>query len=404
MSAFHVGRVDTLNTTETTNVKFTSSNIILNVPVKVPTTQFIGFASGLYWFHLSVGVPENSATYLRLNDLVSPTVISASNSIFTPENGVTIDSIQIVSPSTILTVSTTCTIFSSQNFETSLLGIRLDNIMSPMKAFSVRTSCIFTSTQFSLISFDQILINEGNLFISDGNKFTTTERGTYIFSLNMNISPTHLRLTVNNKTIKNLSARGFQGFTVLSSRAMGMVTLKEHDVIQLETMQHHGVIIQAVKTIITFTCFLYNPISYNHIAWSVVAGSTGIYSGPLDYQSFDIILVNMQNPWKANTNRAVIPVPGIYFVDITANLCGSFWPKKGDEYAEKQVLLNGFPIMIIRLCNVTQSYCFTRSRSTIAHLKVGDELRVKIPTRGQFYSSDDGHHESFTGFLLQASL
>ena len=55
---------------------------------------------------------------------------------------------------------------------------------------------------------------------------------------------------------------------------MGMVKLKKDDVIQLETRQDHGMTnIAILKTIITFTCFFYNPVSNHHIAWPVVTGS-----------------------------------------------------------------------------------------------------------------------------------
>ena len=388
-----------------TNIMFTSSNIILMSPVNVPSNQFTGFESGLYWFHISAGVPENTAADLRLNGLAFPVALSATNVTTFPQNCITIDSLQTVLPLMELTISTNYTVFSSQNFETSFFGFRLNSILSPMKAFSIRADLIYPSTLFKTVNFGEIIENEGHLFVKNSKYFMTKERGTYIYSINLDMSSTRLRLTINNETIKTLCACiNAYGFIVSSSRAIGMVTLNENDVIQLETKQDLiSIHSSAMKVTIIFTCFLYSPVSNIYVAWSVVAGIKGIYSGPLDCQSFDIIFINLQNPWKADTSRAVIPVAGIYFVDLTAYLCGAFLPKEGDGNPEKQILLNGRPIVIVRFRNATFSGCLTRSRTTIVKLDLRDELRVKILTTGFHYYSDMEHQESFTGFLLQRS-
>jgi hypothetical protein len=100
-----------------------------------------------------------------------------------PDDVMMTDTIQYVNTSTQLTVSNTYSVFGTKNgvMGTSLLGFRLDNIMSIQVYFSVQ--CIATSISVkTVITFDRVLINVGNAWSAVSNAFTAPYDGNYFFS------------------------------------------------------------------------------------------------------------------------------------------------------------------------------------------------------------------------------
>jgi hypothetical protein len=93
------------------------------------------------------------------------------------------DTIQYVNTSTQLTVSNAYSVFGTINgvMGTSVLGYRLDNIMSTQVYFSVQ--CTATSIAANtVITFDRVLINVGNAWSTVNNTFTAPYDGNYFFS------------------------------------------------------------------------------------------------------------------------------------------------------------------------------------------------------------------------------
>ena len=138
--------------------------------------------SGVYWFQLAAGVPANTQTNTRLNGLAYPVAVVTSTTNF-PSDIMVTDTIQYVNTSTQLTVSNAYSVFGTINgvMGTSLLGYRLDNIMSTQVYFSVQ--CTATSIAAStVITFDRVLINVGNAWSAVKNEFTAPYAGNYFFS------------------------------------------------------------------------------------------------------------------------------------------------------------------------------------------------------------------------------
>jgi hypothetical protein len=100
-----------------------------------------------------------------------------------PDDVMVTDTIQYVNTSTQLTVSNTYSVFGTKNgvMGTSVLGYRLDNIMSTQVYFSVQ--CTATSIAANTkITFDRVLINVGNAWSAVNNAFTAPYDGNYFFS------------------------------------------------------------------------------------------------------------------------------------------------------------------------------------------------------------------------------
>ncbi len=69
---------------------------------------------------------------------------------------------------------------------------------------------------------------------------------------------------------------------------------------------------------------------------------------------------------------------------------------------QMQVMRNNITaLLVVRASPLVIQNCATRSRSIIAQLAAGDELRVVVPTTGQYYAGTLIRTQSFTGFLLQ---
>jgi hypothetical protein len=140
--------------------------------------------SGVYWFQLAAGVPANTQTNTRLNGLPYPVAVVTSTTNY-PYDVMVTDTIQYVNTSTQLTVSKhiQCSAQTTVlGMGTSVLGYRLDNIMSTQVYFSVQ--CTATSIPGNTkITFDRVLINVGNAWSTVNNTFTAPYDGNYFSHL-----------------------------------------------------------------------------------------------------------------------------------------------------------------------------------------------------------------------------
>jgi hypothetical protein len=174
-----------------TTIAANTANIVFDAPVI--TTVYSPYnitsktvtsvpGSGVYWFQLAAGVPANTTTNTRINGLPYPVAIVTSTTNF-PDDVMVTDTIQYVNTSTQLTVSNAYSVFGTINgvMGTSVLGYRLDNIMSTQVYFSVQ--CTATSIAGNTrITFDRVLINVGNAWSAANNEFTAPYTGSYFFS------------------------------------------------------------------------------------------------------------------------------------------------------------------------------------------------------------------------------
>jgi hypothetical protein len=183
-SAFYVG-------SNVTTIAASTANIVFDAPVTTTVCSPYNINSktvtsvpdsGVYWFQLAAGVPNNTQTNTRLNGLPYPVAVVTSTTNY-PDDVIVTDTIQYVNTSTQLTVSNAYSVFGTKSgvMGTSVLGYRLDNIMSTQVYFSVQ--CTATSiAAYTVITFDRVLINVGNAWSAVNNAFTAPYDGNYFFS------------------------------------------------------------------------------------------------------------------------------------------------------------------------------------------------------------------------------
>jgi hypothetical protein len=207
---------------------------------------------------------------------------------------------------------------------TSVLGYRLDNIMSTQVYFSVQ--CTATSINVSTVTpFDRVLINVGNAWSAVNNTFTAPYNSSYFFSFATG-APTgpfaviiSLRLNGMEVGVAFISDNVHNNFIMMRSAAM--LQLSANAVVTFKTGA--GGNCGSTDGLINAQGFLYSPIggAAAAVAWGL--RSPAAFVGPVTAVPFGIINVNLQGVWNAATNTVTIPVAGTYFIDLTAVLQGS---------------------------------------------------------------------------------
>jgi hypothetical protein len=336
-SAFYIGSKVTTIAANTTNIVFdypvtTTVSSLYNINSKTVTSVL---DSGVYWFQLAAGVPANTLTDTRLNGLPYPVAVVSATTNY-PDDVMMTDTIQYVNTSTQLTVSNTYSVFGTKNgvMGTSLLGFRLDNIMSIQVYFSVQ--CIATSISVkTVITFDRVLINVGNAWSAVSNAFTAPYDGNYFFSFATGAPPgidqisrpgsSHACIMCYSKQIVGYAFVGDGGMhkhnNYIMSRGAAMVQLKSNANVTFKTdlgAGNYG----STDGLINAQGFLYSPLgsAAAAIAWGV--NNPGFYSGPGTALKFNVFNVNLQGVWNTTTNTVTIPVAGTYFIDLTTVLYG----------------------------------------------------------------------------------
>ena len=365
------------------------------------SSSFSMVQSSLFWFHLSAGVPAHSKTNYRLIGITYPAVVYSSTTVYNKEQ-LTVDTLQWVKSNTTLSIYNEQSLFSSKNLETAWLGFRLDNLFTPLVAFGVQLTQPFNFT--GSVIFDRVMVNEGNHYNSSNGIFVAPDNGVYFFSLT---TTTLLCIVVNKVNVMMCVCLcdNFHNLTdIVSSRGTVMLTLDAKDSVHVESKYNQAPIASNQDGLTNFHGFLYSPISENQVAWSVSQTTSICGVGSTNYVSYKVVNTNKFNCWIAALRKVIIPRTGIYYIDI----CSCLYVVSAYEYfsAELQVVLNGSPIISIRLENATyakgENYrhddCVTRSRAVIINLTEEDELQVRIPSGCSY--SDQQRKSVFNGFLL----
>ena len=361
-------------------------------------TSFSVKERGLYWIYLSAGVPENSGTYCRIINTHAPVVIFSDATTY-PSGCLGTTSIQWINSTMNLSVSNNQPVFSSENAETSWLGFRLDNKFEPLIAFNAQLTFTMTfSEPEKVIPFDRIVTNEGKAFLAHRNVFIAPLAGLYFITL---VTTSHAHVSINNKICLCVCVCDISDSSkVIQSRGSVIVELKAFDELVASSSLSERKAFSNSDGLISLQTFLYSPSNMKVVSWSVsLISHYGLaFSGPQDYLNYSVVNANVGDPWKATENKVVIPVAGIYFVDLSSHLCGYFWNGGGDD-SEIEVVLNSKSILINRLSSPKITGCITRSKSVLVNLNIGDIMRVRIPKRGRFFQGSKPQN-SFNGFLL----
>jgi hypothetical protein len=329
-SLFHVGSNKTIIAANTANIVFDAPvTTTVYSPYNVTSKYMTSVPdSGVYWFQLAAGVPANTQTNTRLNGLQYPVAVVTSTTNY-PDDVMVTDTIQYVNTSTQLSVSNAYSALGNKNgvMGTSVLGYRLDNIMSTQVYFSVQ--CTATSIAANTkITFDRVLINVGNAWSTVNNTFRAPYDGNYFLSYATG-APTGsatmaIYLMLNGTEVGGTYVEDNLHKHYIISRGATMLQLSANDVVTYQSFNtgNYG----STDGLINAQGFLYSPLggAAAAVAWGVGNPvNSGVTKGPMTVVPFATINVNLRVVWNTTTNTATIPVAGTYFIDLTAFLYGS---------------------------------------------------------------------------------
>ncbi len=205
---------------------------------------------------------------------------------------------------------------------TSLLGFRIDNIISPQMYFSVQCTSSYTS---GYIVFDKVLVNVGNAWSKTVSKFKAPYTGNYFFSFATAVQGSNnggVALHINSKPkayVQINDGSGHNDTTIVRGAVMVSLSINDFASFKVLTTAY-----STADGLTNAQGFYYSPVDgkATAVAWSVAHKNNG-FSGPISVMAFDTVSVNMQNVWNTTTNKATIPVAGTYLIDLTIRMYGS---------------------------------------------------------------------------------
>ena len=272
-------------------------------------------------------------------------------------------------------------------------GCGLDSFITPVIAFHVALTVSIDTARgpVSPVPFNNVMVNEGAGWNPNSYKFSPPVSGIYYFSLSVatasgKAASMYLMKNTQLSIMSNVWETGkHNGLETSRAAALMQVVTTDFIYCKLPTASQY---FEGNSNNQNYLLgFLTGTTLPSKIAWSV-GRSLGPFTGPVDYLPYNEVNVNEGGVWNAATNSAKIFVAGLYITDLTTYLCGSTYPYGvGNGNENLQLLLNGSPIIELKLMPFTASDSITRSRAIAVKLAAGDELRVRVATSGSYYHS-----------------
>ena len=358
--------------------------------------------TGLFWFHLSAGIPNNTKAYFCLKGVSVPAIIYKSNTVFSFDQS-TFDSLQWVPNQSQLSISTKYDLYSSINREVAWFGVRIDSLMSPLIAFSAarNTTQIMEENSFGTkIIYDYVTLNEGNAWIAKERTFIAPLNGYYIFAYSipgLGFKEFGMEIIVDDVVIHRTCFCESKHNGIDSIRGSTVLHLLRYEEVKFSYQNEKWYPFSDSNLLMHIQGFLYRPITKRPVIWSVYSVDHE-YRGKLEKFSYHFSRAHPKNIWHSNTKQVKIPCDGTYVIDLNSYMCGITW--HGNGKLEIHAVLNGNPIIVLKIPNNVDD-CISRSRSALHFLRKGDRLWVTIPvtTSGGYFANSNGY-QSFMGYLL----
>jgi hypothetical protein len=374
-------------TTATTIIPFNSTTVNDGQGFDLSTSTFTPPQGGLYWIHWSVGLQSLSSNDVRLDGPVrKPNILRTFNTWSGVDTKSRDEIVLLRALVDQLTLSSDKPLYSDAGVQTSFGGFQLDNVVSPLVAFSVgRTTTLSSAGQ---MPYDLINKDTNNGWSS--NRYLVSITGTWVifFSIGApNGGDVHVSLYAPNVvTYLHFGSTNNAGEDTLSKTVVIPVTAGS----SIYTYLNDPPVYSDIRYQTALMGFLYAPRLLLPVSWCVASETT--YAGTTDPVPFDVVLTNEGNGWNAITNIFTVPVTGVYYIHMTA---GIYYP-----YPTKmELLVNGVVKANVYRSSVTHNNVDTRSRAIILPLNENDQLKIRIPSGYRLYS-DGNRYTIFSGFRI----
>jgi hypothetical protein len=260
--------------------QMTFDNIIINDGAgfdNVHRNRFVAPADGFYWFHMSVGIPAKkkcNVTMITGSDTLSVIrSVGLDELIVTSRTGF----MSLRKSQEVAMVSENA-LFSDRLMQTSWIGFRLDNIMSPFVALFIGSNGASLEGRnlygIQSLVFNSVFIDTHNAWNVTNSVYKIPVTGFYFVSLQLD--------SINSCELYiELSAYGLYRFThnsyVIAQNGLGTRTFSKSLLIFFQVGDIIGLrfgvnkpcgslyINETIQA--TLSLFLYQPIAGSRIAW-----------------------------------------------------------------------------------------------------------------------------------------
>ena len=292
-------------------------------------------------------------------------------------------------------------LFSDNYLQTSFAGFFINNIVNPLVAFSFGLSESFVSSKITYmnIPFDVINIDTHNGWNISRSTYAVQVSGLYVISYTLAAvvsDELSVELQVNQNTVTRLFiyiAGGYTGDEIEILSKTLILALNETDRIAVVALgKDHSRIYSDSRFSTSIKGFLYKPYRIKPVSWRVATHKGQCTSGPLDPVQFNAIYVNEGSGWNTVSNHYVVPLPGVYYLLLSAGMCD-------DKPTKMELMINGSPIINIYRQFTKENLWDTRSRAIILRLQQGDKLHIRLPF-GYYLWTTWNNFTEFGGFRL----
>ena len=281
-----------------------------------------------------------------------------------------------------LSLSSKSGLFSDTYLQTTFAGFFISNIFNPIVAFSFGLSTYFNASDFvpyhTNIPYDIINIDTHNGWNRSSNVYNVPVAGVYVISLTLAAfaySKIFTPLQINNEVVAGLyfSSNNSNGIETFSRTVL--ISLNKGDILAATVDRREGPVYSDIYCQTRIKGFQYNSHQHLLISWFVALESKDkdfLITGPKDPLQFNVVLVNQGYGWNNQSNKFITPVPGVYYIQLTAGICRG-------RPTKMELLINGLPIVNVYRQLTSHNGWDIRSRAVIWRLQQGDELRVRLP-------------------------
>lgn len=344
-------------------------------------------ASGLYWLHFSVGLPQDLLTDVQLAGIHTHTpniVRSAPGALDTTSR---CELVALTSDVDVLTLTSSGALYSdASGVQTSWSGFHLDNAMSSTVAFSVGLSTSQTTT--GTIAFDTVLVDTHGGWKT--SHYVIPESGVWVVTLNCGDYPGSPGSGYTFLFLGEVRARvshGWSGKGVDVDSITVVLGLTAGETIRAQLVSPPVYSDANYQT--SMLGFLYSPLSQPSVAWCVSLAKNQV--GPQNAVLFYTVLINEGNGWNSDTSIFKAPIDGVYYVTLTG-LAMYGVPMKLD------LLLNG--VQQADVLSADAGYNRSRGRALILRLNSCDELRVHLAEGYSVAGDTIEVRSTFAGFRI----
>lgn len=352
-------------------------------------------ASGVYWFHFSVGLPVSIDTDVSISGLRTtrrvPRIIRGYGGQIdtTSRNELT----QMTVGSDRLIMETIGPLVSDPyGVDTSWSGFHLESVMNTVAAFSVGLS--YSIWEDIRIPFDVMFLDTHHAWDNVSHEYVIPVAGTWVFALHCGDFPgypnrgfTYLNISRHRdiQVSHSWSREGvdIDGITVV-------VDVRAGD--RVNAKIGYSPVYSDDTYLTSLMGFHYSPKSLPGVSWYVALITD--YEGLQDPLAFPWVIINDGDGWNDVTNIFTPPADGVYYLTWTAYTAYKTYSARLD------LVKNGIVSASVDSPNSDGNR--SRTRAIILRLTTADQVWIRLPESNLVGGSSTTALTVFAGFRLSS--